>query len=193
MLFFAFRCSRDRDPNDPTDISYLELYIDFRVTTHSDAPINITTPEERAAYKIPRYELRDRNTQADSRGNPMLATQSRTWTCFIKWAEHQGMALFLTTHKPRAKSAEKFGYPRLLQGLHKRPTLAAGNKAFYYLQDYFKVAKGPNRNLDKPLDIPANAARVPPSPQEIRLTYTEIAENHKAQHQRRRQGPDRDA
>ena len=170
------RCSAIQQ-DQPNDISYLELYIDFRLATHSDVPINITTPEERTKHKIPRYELRDRHIEADSKGNPTLATQSRTWICFIKWAEKQQIAFFHAEHKEKARSAARFGYARLLQGLNKRPQLAKGSQAFQYLLQYFRQAKGPNKNLDKTIDIPAAATRVQECPDVYRIPYTEIAQN----------------
>ena len=175
------RCPRCQatGPDEPNDVSYLELYIDFRLFTHADAPINVTTPAERVTYKIPRYELRDKNTCADDKGNPQLAVQSRTWICFVKWAQSQQMGLFHASHKSRARSAAKFGYARLLQGLDRRPVLTKGSQAFQYLLQYFRASSGPNKNLDKVLDIPATAAKLPQCPPEYRLTYQEVAQNCK--------------
>ena len=165
--------------DQPNDVSYLELYIDFRLATHSDAPINMTTAEERATHKIPHYELRDRHVGADNKGNPPLATQSRTWICFIKWAEKNQATLFHANHKAKARSAARFGYARLLQGLDRRPQLAKGSQAFQYLLHYFRDTRGPNKNLDKTIDIPATAAHVQECPDKYRITYQEIAQNAK--------------
>ena len=165
--------------DQPNDVSYLELYIDFRLATHSDVPINMTTAEERTTHKIPHYELRDRHVEADNKGNPPLATQSRTWICFIKWAEKNQATLFHANHKAKARSAARFGCARLLQGLDRRPQLAKGSQAFQYLLQYFRDTRGPNKNLDKTIDIPATAAHVQECPEQYCITYQEIAKNAK--------------
>ena len=166
-------------PEQALDVSYLELLLDFRIYTHSDVPVNVTTPAERAEYKIPRYELRDHHVRADALGNPLLAVQSRTWICFLKWAEKQQMGLFPAGHKSKARSAAKFGYSRLLQGLDRRPELATGSQAFQYLLQYFRASSGPNKNLDKVLDIPATAKKLQECPQQYCLPYKDLASNCK--------------
>ena len=116
---------------------------------------------------------------ADNKGNPPLATQSRTWICFIKWAEKNQATLFHANHKAKARSAARFGYARLLQGLDRRPQLAKGSQAFQYLLHYFRDTRGPNKNLDKTINIPATAAHVQECPEQYRITYHEIAKNAK--------------
>ena len=90
------------------------------------------------------------------------------------------MGSFQASHKPKARSAAQFGYARLLQGLDRRPELAMGSQAFNYLLQDFRAANGPNKNLDKPLDIPATAAKTPQCPPEYQIEYLEIAQNCKA-------------
>ena len=85
-------------------VSFLELYIDFSLTTATVVPVLLTSEQNPKGW----YALPDQCIEADAFSRP-LAAQSRIWTSMLKWLLRVWPGTFLSL-RPRVKSMSHCGY-----------------------------------------------------------------------------------
>eukprot|EP00438_Fugacium_kawagutii_P003186 Skav218031 [mRNA] locus=scaffold214:336050:338602:+ [translate_table: standard] len=143
----------DASPHAGCDISFVELYIDFCLTTSSRAPVNVFTTQERQKYGFYNFALMDIETRADS-AVQTLAQQTETWTRSILWLhKHCPQKFFPANVVSRSISLSKLGCSSWHKAFDKRPILQHGFRAAHILHKYFCSGSGTHRNFSKVLDL----------------------------------------
>lgn len=131
-------------PCQERDVSLLEMYIDFCITTSSRAPVNIFGKKERDKYTCYKYIMTDIEQRVDI-GTCTLSQQHRVWTKAITWLHRQCPGVFFpATLIQRCHSLRKIGCTRWHQGFDKRPLLAKQWDAAHILHTFFVLPMAPN-------------------------------------------------
>eukprot|EP00438_Fugacium_kawagutii_P027150 Skav201186 [mRNA] locus=scaffold2736:230692:235800:+ [translate_table: standard] len=140
-------------PAGGSDISLLELYIDFCLVTSSFAPVNVFTKKERDRYTCYKYVLTDVEDRVDF-GTWTLSQQYRVWTKVVVWLhKHCPGTFFPAALIPRCLSLHCIGCSRWLQGFDRRPLLSSLWKPAVLLHDFFCTETGTKRTLDRPINM----------------------------------------
>eukprot|EP00438_Fugacium_kawagutii_P018405 Skav225054 [mRNA] locus=scaffold3690:14004:15914:- [translate_table: standard] len=153
----------DSSPHAGCDISFVELYIDFCLTTSSRAPVNVFSTQERQKYGYYNFALMDLETRADV-AVQNLAQQTETWTRSILWLhKHCPQKFFPANVISRSISLSKLGCSSWHKAFDRRPILHHGFRAAHILHKYFCSGHGTHRNFSKVLDMAFDAkpAEVP--------------------------------
>ena len=105
------------------DISLLELYIDFVITTNSRTPRNIFTKAQRDRFTAPCYILDDIEVRADVQCSS-LGAQTQTWCKAITWLhKFTNGEVFPSALKKKAISINRIGSSATMKGMEVRPKL----------------------------------------------------------------------
>eukprot|EP00438_Fugacium_kawagutii_P034103 Skav232063 [mRNA] locus=scaffold1641:153230:157003:- [translate_table: standard] len=137
-----------------SDISFLELYIDFVLYTQTRVPVNTTTVKQRQARKVS-WTLEDLHIRMDADGSPSLYSQAITWTRSLSWLLQYVPQLFPHAKMiPRAYSHALFGDSAWRKGIQPRPRLVSNNRAAAFLHGFFVRETGVSRSLQSPTGLP---------------------------------------
>ena len=132
--------------NSNTQVSILELYIDFTIFTKTLAPVSL--PPENKKYKCC-YKLGDLDKLA-SVTPQSLAPQSVVWNRFIKWSRSKGILLWESDTISKSYTLAPFGYALWAPAVRGHPVLTSGDKVY----DFFVTPTGRRRNLNIPYNCP---------------------------------------
>ena len=144
-------------PNDGSnmgrDISFVELYIDFMLSSGSRTPRNIFDSSQRDKCGFSNYILDDIDTRADA-GSIDLFQQNDVWGRSLTWL-HKFLpeGLFPANIQRRSHSLTDLGCSAWYRGFDKRPTLTHKLGAAEILHRYFVTATGTHRNMKRHLDL----------------------------------------
>eukprot|EP00438_Fugacium_kawagutii_P019764 Skav203654 [mRNA] locus=scaffold2755:35547:39857:+ [translate_table: standard] len=140
-------------PQAGCDISLVELYIDFCLSTFSRAPVNVFTTAERQKFGYYNFALMDLEGRADA-AIQTLAQQTETWTRSILWLRKHCPQKFIPANViSRSISLAKLGCSSWHKAFDKRPILSQGFRAAHILHEYFCSSRGTLRNFTRPLDL----------------------------------------
>lgn len=131
------------------DISYIELYLDYALATHTRSPRNV-------ARKLPgHWILDDIEIRPDANDSPTLAQQTLTWTKAIKWL-HKCIPNFLWPAQDidRAYSLGPLGCSSWLRGITPRPKLHNRLVPTVRLHEFFTASERASRAMNRPIDLP---------------------------------------
>eukprot|EP00438_Fugacium_kawagutii_P000470 Skav217123 [mRNA] locus=scaffold783:297432:298460:+ [translate_table: standard] len=132
-----------------TDISYIELYLDFAIETATRSPRNI------AKQNPGHWILDDIHIRPDTNDSPTLAMQTLTWTKAIKWL-HKALPNFLwpAADVDRAYSLAPLGCSSWLRGISPRPILVKGSEAMILAHEFFTGSAEASRAYNRPIKLP---------------------------------------
>ena len=136
--------------NSNTQVSILELYIDFTIFTKTLAPVSL--PPENKKYKCC-YKLGDLDKLA-SVTPQSLAQQSVVWNRFIKWSRSKGILLWESDTISKSYTLAPFGYALWAPAVRGHPVLTSGDKVYQTVYDFFVTPTGRRRNLNIPYNCP---------------------------------------
>ena len=158
---------------DGPDISLLELYIDFVITTNSRTPRNIFTKAQRDKLTAPNYVLDDIEKRADVQSTT-LGAQTQTWCKAITWLlKFTDQKVFPSALKKKAVSINRIGSSATMKGLEVRPRLVNNDAVIQHLREFFNTDSGMNRSLDRNFDW--NAGTTPIHPVELNVPFAQRA------------------
>lgn len=136
------------DDRGYTDISYIELYLDFALYMKTLVPRNIATTNP-ANWILDDLELR-----VDCMNNRTLAQQTLVWTKSIKWIHaNKPKLLWPAEDVDRSHSLNMLGCSSWLRAIRPRPKLTTGDQAARKVNDFFTsngtlVSRAMNRGID---------------------------------------------
>eukprot|EP00438_Fugacium_kawagutii_P032839 Skav224531 [mRNA] locus=scaffold388:552895:554745:+ [translate_table: standard] len=135
------------------DVSFLEMYVDFCLTTNSRAPRNVFTRLERQKFACNKFALFDLEPRADA-ATCSLAQQSGIWVRALTWLHNNCPGVFFPANIiPRSMSLNKIGSSFWYKGFNRRPILVNRHEPARVLHGYFCTERGTVRNLSRVLDI----------------------------------------
>ena len=145
-----------------TDISLVELYIDFSLFTGTQVPVCIVDKSAKDRYLKHRWLLRDECVEADMVGNRTLADQTHVFSRainFLQKIEHT--KLWSHEFVARAESLQHLGSSQWHKGIKCRPQLTCGNEAAGILREFFCTEVGTKRTLNRVLAIKRKSIQDP--------------------------------
>lgn len=149
--------------NQGRDISFVELYIDFMLSSGSRAPRNIFSTAQRDKYGFSHYVLDDIGTLADVKALD-LGQQNDVWARSIIWLQNfLPEGLFPANVLRRSLSLRDLGCSAWYRGFDKRPTLTHRYDAAEILHRFFVTTTGTHRNMKRQLDLDLKSAKSHPS------------------------------
>ena len=158
-----------------SDISMLELYMDYRILTNSIVPRNVFTRRERDQHTAPCYILEDIENLADT-CTRTLGDQMMVWAKCLSWLHkvvpHKVIPSRLTS---KAKSLSALGSSATAKGFATRPKLCYPNEVQATLFNYFNTSTGHNRKLNRVLDHPKVNSEFPAWPPDLEVPFLQRA------------------
>jgi ribonuclease HI len=158
-----------------SDISMLELYMDYRILTNSIVPRNVFTKRERDQHTAPCYILEDIENLADT-CTRTLGDQMMVWAKCLSWLHkvvpHKVIPSRLTS---KAKSLSALGSSATAKGFATRPKLCYPNEVQATLFNYFNTSTGHNRKLNRVLDHPKVNSEFPAWPPDLEVPFLQRA------------------
>ena len=138
--------------NQDRDISLVELYIDFMLSTGSRTPRNVLTKKQCRAKGYADYVLDDLAGRAAC--SSTLAQQHEVWVRALTWLQkHVVGGFFPTVFVDKPKSLSAIGCSLWYRGLALRPSLKNGVEPSKILNSYFVSPTGTHRSLSRVLDL----------------------------------------
>eukprot|EP00435_Cladocopium_sp_Y103_P032992 s199_g8.t1 len=148
--------------NTSTDISLLELYVDYLITTGTRALRNVFTKAQRDKYTAPCYILDDLSDRADVQATT-LGYQSQVWSKCLSWLHKHSPGVFFPVQlTKKSVSLNKLGCSATYKGFKPRPRLVHGPEVIQKLHSFFNTESGYNRHLNRVMDVPQKAKPVHP-------------------------------
>lgn len=149
------------------DISMLELFIDYAITTGSLSPLCLTPKAKRKETKDGKmhscWEMPDTSIEADLRGQIPLSEHTLVFGRAMEFLLNNGNPLGWPTQKiPRTKSLGFIGLSTASRGFACRPALANHDESITQLRNYLCTPKGMRRDLKSPLVLKQKPIDVPP-------------------------------
>lgn len=146
-----------------TDISYVELYLDYVLATGTLVPRNIATTNPA------NWILDDITVLADGPQPRTLAEQTVIWTKSTKWIhKNRPGSLWGATDILRSNSMSLYGCSFWMRGITPRPRLVMGNNAAEKLHSFFTDANGPvDRTLGRLIELRTKVDRRHPKHLEV--------------------------
>ena len=135
------------------DVSFVELYIDFMLSSGTRTPRNIFDSSQRDKCGFSNYILDDIDTRADA-GSIDLFQQNDVWGRSLTWL-HKFLpeGLFPANIQRRSHSLTDLGCSAWYRGFDRRPTLTHRLEAAEILHRYFVTTTGTYRNMKRHLDL----------------------------------------
>eukprot|EP00438_Fugacium_kawagutii_P035077 Skav205130 [mRNA] locus=scaffold3411:24706:26586:- [translate_table: standard] len=145
---------QDHDKAHERDVSFVELYVDFVLTTNTRTPRCATTASMRQ-QRVTNWVLDDIHIQGDTGAAIDLASQTRVWTRALGWVSKHAPGLLMPGFGvKRSYSLNTLGNTAWLNGWSPRPKLLSGSDAAQWLYNFFHTARGVDRNLGRCFDLP---------------------------------------
>eukprot|EP00438_Fugacium_kawagutii_P001310 Skav226294 [mRNA] locus=scaffold3301:273509:274867:+ [translate_table: standard] len=142
------------NPTEYSDISILELYVDYVSYTSTRAPRNTSTKEE-ITNRWPSWTFDDYHCRADGGDLQPLNKELLTFSRAILWLCRNGNnTLWKADVCRRSYSLASLGYSGWLQGITPRPLLSKKHEAAVAIHKYFTSGAGAKRNMHTPLSLP---------------------------------------
>lgn len=114
ILYWARKLQWDvHEIETGADISFLELFIDFVLTTGTCTPVNIFTKAQRDRFTAPCYVLQVLQVRADCQA-VTLGSQTQVWTKSLCWLmQHSPIKKFLCKYEKNHGQLTFWVAPRL--------------------------------------------------------------------------------
>ena len=139
--------------NQERDVSLVELYVDFMLTTGSRSPRNTFSAQESRKKGYSNFILDDLSDRADS-GPSTLAKQTEVWVRALSWLQkHVNGGFFPTSFINKSRSLAAIGCSLWYRGIALRPTLVNGVEPSKILNSYFIGPSGTYRSLSRHLEL----------------------------------------
>eukprot|EP00438_Fugacium_kawagutii_P007385 Skav202176 [mRNA] locus=scaffold3078:33949:37509:- [translate_table: standard] len=143
-----------QEDDSAADVSFLELYVDFCLTTSTVVPVNVFDKKQRDKYTCYKYVLPDKDVRVDY-ATRTLSVQHQLWSKILQWLHHQCPGIFFPAGiQQKCLSLQSIGCSRAHQGFNRRPILNQRWDAAQLLRDFFITPTGTVRSLDRVLNIP---------------------------------------
>lgn len=140
--------------NCNTDVSLVELCIDFSLFTGTQVPVCIVDTKAKDRYLKHRWLLKDDCCEADMMGNRTLAEQTHVFSRAVNFLQKDARTrLWKHDFVKRATSLQHLGSSQWHKGVRCRPQLTCGDEAAKLLREFFCTENGTKRSLNRVLAI----------------------------------------